>query len=323
MDPNTLAARTDLLTKVSLFSNLNELELQEIARQTFLKQFKKDELIFIETDQLKELYIVEEGEVLIFKELKEGKNRFVADFIRGDCFNELSLFEDTVRMANAQAAADTSLLTFSEEGLQAIIAQQPGIAAQILHKLLSAIASRTRSATDLLAQKTRSVEIISKQEITDKLTGHYNHNYFGEQFNADFESFGEHISMLVFKPDLFKKINDTYGHKIGDQVLKRIAEQIALVSRERDKIIRYRGNEFVMILPHTEKYFALELAEILRKQIVNMKLSDLTGDDTKLTASIAVSHFDAKHKRVMDTIESAYQVLFQIIEAGGNRVDFE
>lgn len=312
----------ELLKKASLFSNLNERELQEISKQTFQKQFKKDDLIFSQADHTKELYIVEQGEVLIFKKLDEEKNRVVAEFIAGDCFNELSLFEDSARTANAQAVVDTRLLIFSEEGLKKIMADQPGIAAQILHKLLSAIASRTRSATDLLAQKTRSMEILQKEEITDKLTGHFNHNYFDERFKEEFKDFGEHISVLVFKPDLFKKINDSYGHEIGDQVLSKIAEQVGLVARESDRVVRYRGNEFVIILPQTEKYFALEKAEDLRKQIVNMNLSDITGENTKITASIGVAEFDEKNKRVMDVIENAYEVLFELIDKGGNRVDF-
>ncbi len=314
--------KADLLKGASLFSNLDEIEILEIAKHTMIHHYKKDELIFTQGDQAKELYIIEKGEVLIIKQTKEGKDRFVAEFIAGDCFNELSLFEDASRMATAQAIVDTSLLTFSEDGLKSIMVQQPITAARILHKLLSAIAGRTRTATDLLAQKTRSMEILQQQEISDKLTGHLNRNYFDEKFKTEFKDFGKHISLFVFKPDQFKKINDSYGHKIGDLVLKRIAEQIGLATRETDRIIRYRGNEFVVILPQTEKYFALEIAENLRKKIVNMGLSDITGDNIRMTASIGVAGFDEDNKHFMDVIEIAYQVLFNIVENDGNCVDF-
>ena len=74
-------------------------------------------------------------------------------------------------------------------------------------------------------------------------------------------------SIMMFDIDRFKRVNDTYGHSVGDEVLKFLAAEMQEVSRHQDVCCRYGGEEFILLMPETTKLEAFEVAERLRKKL--------------------------------------------------------
>ena len=130
---------------------------------------------------------------------------------------------------------------------------------------------------------------------TDELTGAYNRRAFNEYLGANIDRamrYNEHLSMFLLDIDNFKKINDTYGHDVGDLVLKALVRVVRESVRQQDIVARWGGEEFTILLPQTGKDAALQLAERLRKKIavndfpkvgritVSIGLAELQVDDT-------------------------------------------
>ena len=159
--------------------------------------------------------------------------------------------------------------------------------------------------------------------LRDSLTGLYNHHYFEEAIEAEYiraKRQGLPLSVIMLDIDYFKSINDVYGHQFGDMVLKQLATQLTRMVRKYDTVIRYGGEEFIIITPGAGKEIALILAQRLLDVI---KLENF-GDKqhrVKLKLSVAVTAFpDDKILHGSDFIKMADVVLNKVKELGGDRV---
>jgi len=125
------------------------------------------------------------------------------------------------------------------------------------------------------------------------------------------------LSMAVWDIDLFKKVNDTYGHKAGDKILMAVAQIFEERKRESDFVARYGGEEFVMFLPETNEQEALVMADAIRKKISSYRFND---EETmiKVTVSCGISHFitDDTHETMFDRADKA---LYSAKDQGRNR----
>ena len=102
--------------------------------------------------------------------------------------------------------------------------------------------------------------------------------------------FSNPLSLAIWDIDFFKKVNDTYGHKAGDKVLKTIAQLLVQSIRETDFFARYGGEEFVMLLPGTKQEETLRLVNKLREQVESCGFH-YHGESVKITMSCGVSSF--------------------------------
>lgn len=165
-------------------------------------------------------------------------------------------------------------------------------------------------------------EEIERLAITDGLTGLFNYRNFQERLLQEFsrfDRFSEPLSMLIIDLDYFKKINDTYGHPVGDTVLKGVADIIKTTIRNIDIPVRYGGEEFAVILIGTDANGAKNMAERLRQAVMNTSFS-AGGNTFKVTISIGISTFpyhDVTSKE--ELIEKADQALYYAKREGRNR----
>lgn len=162
---------------------------------------------------------------------------------------------------------------------------------------------------------------IEKLATTDSLTDLFNHRVFQEKLSEEirkFDRYSEPLSLLLTDIDFFKKINDTYGHPVGDLVLRDIAKIIKEIIRDIDIPARYGGEEFAVILPRTEGKEAKSIAERLRKAVMDVSFS-ADGILFKVTLSIgiATSPVDAKSKE--ELIEKADNALYYAKHNGRNQ----
>jgi diguanylate cyclase (GGDEF)-like protein len=122
----------------------------------------------------------------------------------------------------------------------------------------------------------------------DGLTGLFNHRYFQEELDRELERsrrYEREFSLIMFDIDHFKKINDTYGHPVGDRVLSAISKTAEKAVRTSDVVARYGGEEFAVILPETDFLSAKTVADRIRGDIELMSI-DADGLNIKLTVSV-------------------------------------
>jgi diguanylate cyclase (GGDEF)-like protein len=168
-------------------------------------------------------------------------------------------------------------------------------------------------AENLLTRE-HSSESLLRYAFTDFLTGLRTRGYFEQQLDLEFkrsERRRQKFALLMIDIDYFKQLNDTYGHNVGDQVLRDVSSILVKDMREVDTVARYGGDEFVIILPETTEAAAMYVAERVRRAVDQAKFfGGLPRSAHHLTLSIgiAVSDREARSKSVL--IEAADAALY-------------
>ncbi len=193
--------------------------------------------------------------------------------------------------------------------------------------ILGVEAEHTESFSILAEQLALELKKISLYEkiqelaITDGLTAIYVRRHFIERLNEEVARSKRHnlkLSLLMIDLDHFKQCNDTYGHLVGDIVLKEISRIMKEYVRQVDLIGRYGGEEFVIALPDTDKNSALNVADRIRMSVEKHKFR--AYDETiSMTISIGVATFPETGDDVATLIDRADQALYKAKEAGRNR----
>ncbi len=150
----------------------------------------------------------------------------------------------------------------------------------------------------------------------DPLTGVNNRAYL-EFLKTKLKRIKNTISILMLDLDNFKILNDRYGHLVGDIVLKKVAQTIRKNVKTPDEVIRYGGEEFLVIAYRCSLKDGFKLGERLRKKIKNLRFKDYK--DLKITVSIGVSEYSSK-KDLKDSIENADKAMYMAKKAGKDRV---
>jgi len=165
---------------------------------------------------------------------------------------------------------------------------------------------------------------------TDSLTGCYNRRYLMQmmeyQITVD-KRYRVPFSFILLDIDYFKRTNDTYGHQVGDQVLKQTVDLISSRLRQTDIFARYGGEEFAIFLPHTKREFAVKLAEELRLLVENNTMETELGD-VKITISIGIASSEDVdpeqtndvQRYIAELIAKADAALYRAKNQGRNRI---
>jgi diguanylate cyclase (GGDEF)-like protein len=157
---------------------------------------------------------------------------------------------------------------------------------------------------------------------TDHLTGLYNRRYFMEYAQREFiraRRFNQSVSILFADLDYFKEINDKYGHRIGDKVLKRTGEIIQSHVRQVDLSARFGGEEFIILLIQGTAETMPNVAERIWKAI-EADILEVDNQQIPYTISIGVASLQAKDKSVQDVIDRADTALYHAKKSGRNQV---
>ncbi|MCX5702165.1 MAG: diguanylate cyclase [Candidatus Omnitrophica bacterium] len=172
-------------------------------------------------------------------------------------------------------------------------------------------------------QLLKTNENLRRLALRDSHTGLYNHGYLVRIIESELsraKRYEHPLSVIFMDIDFFKSINDVYGHQFGDLVLKQFANNLQKVVRSSDILVRYGGEEFVVILPQISIVDAMALSGRILASINSYEFGNGT-QTVKLKVSIAVSSYpnDYVH-RGMDLVELADKILIKAKEHGGNRV---
>lgn len=194
---------------------------------------------------------------------------------------------------------------------------------QDLESQVSRLRSRLRELEAESDQLREQLEQEREQAHTDALTGLPNRLGYQEMAQQAVGQWGRHghaLSLLIVDVDLFKTINDTYGHQAGDKALRAVAEVIqGQLQREADFVGRYGGEEFVALLPETNRDQARKLAEAMRQAVGGTTFTFQGQPLSEITLSIGVTEFQSGD-RLEDAFERADQQVLWAKENGRNQV---
>lgn len=169
----------------------------------------------------------------------------------------------------------------------------------------------------------RNEEKLHELATLDGLTGLYNHRTFyrileDEIVRAD--RYTHSVSLLMLDIDHFKKVNDTYGHQVGDMILSGLSKRLQGRMRATDWVCRYGGEEITVILTETDISMAEKIAEDLRILIEEKPFDIDNGQSISITVSIGISSYPAHAQEVPLLVFNADTALYKAKESGRNRV---
>lgn len=156
---------------------------------------------------------------------------------------------------------------------------------------------------------------------TDRLTQLYNRGYWEECLEKEFmrvQRTHEPCSLVIFDIDHFKKVNDTYGHQAGDEVIRTTAQKLTVTHRNTDLAGRYGGEEFVVILVGTDADGGFYFTERLRKKIEQTSVS-YEQQAINFTVSLGIAEYSPDIKTHSEWIERADRALYEAKHSGRNR----
>lgn len=189
------------------------------------------------------------------------------------------------------------------------------------------VESKLNQSANRISQLTDELAIARREAMTDPLTNLANRKVFDTllaKTTADSAEQGYPLSLLLVDVDHFKRFNDTYGHPVGDQVLKLLAAILRKNIRKRDTAARYGGEEFAIVLPHTTLAAAMELAEGIRRDVASQSLVQRGSRATiaRITVSTGVAML-RPGEPVWRFIERADEALYLAKQRGRNQVTSE
>ena len=176
----------------------------------------------------------------------------------------------------------------------------------------------------LINKKLEQLQKTLRQQANhDHLTGLYNRRYFQSVANNIISiAKREHqsVSVIMIDIDFFKKVNDTYGHAIGDMVIKRLAQLMRENTRKSDIVARLGGEEFAILLPNTDVEGAHRIAEKLRGIVEKERITNEQGTTFSFTISLGISAIFSSDNNIDKALNRADKALYHAKESGRNQV---
>ena len=185
--------------------------------------------------------------------------------------------------------------------------------------LLTIVANHVTHIIDKLKlfQETRILSI------TDGLTGLHNTRYFYRCLDLEIartNRYGNPFSLMIFDIDNFKQLNDNYGHQAGDEVLQELAKIFKSISRETDTIVRYGGEEFIIILPNTPEEETISMANRIRNTVQENTFIVDFNERVKITVSGGIASYPRNAGDAKALLNAADTALYAAKAAGKNVV---
>jgi diguanylate cyclase (GGDEF)-like protein len=184
------------------------------------------------------------------------------------------------------------------------------------------LAERLASQAAVALENARAHDVVQRQAITDDLTGLVNRRGFGGALAAEIERakrFGEPLAVILADIDNFKRINDLFGHPVGDVVLRAFAELLRSHVRDVDVAGRIGGEEFAILLPGTDAGEAATVAERMRHSLSTFAVPVSDGQAVQMTSSFGIAEVGTSDT-ADDLLRAADAALYRAKSDGKNRI---
>jgi len=296
-----------------------------------LTQLAQDDVLFRQHDVGDSMYIIETGEVRIsFEDRVETKVLGPGQYL-----GEIALFAPGVdRTATATAHTDCQLRVLDQHTMEQLKDQRPDVLCSLLQETTAYLVAseqhlvadlRKRNAElerafDYLRRTQEELEASDLLAHTDELTGLYNRRCLNVQmpkFVDRAENTRSELAVLLVDLDKFKPINDTYGHGVGDLVLKEVASRLKNGTRKTDLPCRIGGDEFAILAPDVGEENLVKLARRICAKIARMPLQ-FGGKPTGITASVGIAIYPIHAGSAAELIARGDQAMYEAKAQGKN-----
>jgi len=189
---------------------------------------------------------------------------------------------------------------------------------------ISDLTYKVSSTATFVEELESKLNIAEESILVDELTTIGNRKGYVEKINRERKSWSTSklpLTLMLIDADKFKRINDTFGHSIGDQVLKCIGQTLKKQIRSTDYVARYGGEEFVIIMPATDLKEAVQLAKKIKKVISSLKFELRTQNKAlKISCSFGIATFTQRCSNTTDVFIAADKALYEAKENGRNTI---
>ena len=243
--------RVEFLRRVPLFRDLESNHLEQLAQAIQPQSFPPETTIVEIGEPGHSLFLIMEGTVQVLYPAQSADFE-LARLTEGDFFGEMAILNSMSRSATVRSVDSVKLMVLEKEDFQKILKESPSVAA----KLLETLSIRIRNADEQISG-------LSDKALRDPLTGLLNRRAFHERLAEEADRalrYGDHFALILIDIDRFKLVNDTFGHDIGDEVLRWIGRVLTEHTRAADSPFRIGGEEFAILAPATSAEVAFGLA---------------------------------------------------------------
>jgi len=258
------------------------------------------------------------GEPMPAKGSSDTQSMMLATLGNGECVGELSLVDGLPPSSLVIATAPTRVLSIPHDTVWSLVDQSHEIAKNLLHIFASRLRNENRA---LVASRTKRKQF-EQQAFVDALTSLHNRHWMVEAFPRTMHRclFKKNpFAIMMCDIDHFKRINDTYGHLVGDIALQAVSRCMTKNLRPQDLLVRYGGEEFAVLLPDTDLLQAKTVAERVRSAI---EATTIRRDELEFQVTISIGITATQHEeKLEDLIDKADQALYQAKELGRNRIE--
>jgi diguanylate cyclase (GGDEF)-like protein len=307
------------LTKDDIYHRLTYVLLNKLKIESFYifetNLLKDERRIVFATDDIKDQI----PHCTTFKNIKsacraERTNTIVfsdnfPDICRVSRCEEESLFSCIPFLVNEQIHIVIHVVCKDKESMQ-----------QLKHQI--GIIKKYLEETKPILESKILMEALREKNLTDELTKLYNRRYLDEFIEKELPTHIDNntkFAVMFLDIDYFKLVNDTHGHDVGDRILKRLADVMKSVISEDDFIVRFGGEEFLIIMKNAEEESALALAQKINQEFGNIVFT-YNGQSFRKTISIGYSLFPDDTNQIWKCIKYADMSLYEAKNTGRNKI---
>ncbi|MDO8291355.1 MAG: GGDEF domain-containing protein [Gallionella sp.] len=312
MDPKDYA----LTAQNQLFQGVDFTTVEYMLERCSVRKLDAGEKLLQPDIPNRHLYLILAGRLSVHLGVQETSEH--ASLIAGECAGEISIVDGKHPSALVVASEPTRVLSVPQDTVWSLVDHSHEVA----RNLLSIVAGRMRNDKNTLIITQNKKAQFEHQASVDALTGIHNRHWMGDAFPRALHRCAFNnlpFAIMVADIDHFKRINDTYGHVVGDIALKAVASCMAENLRTHDLLVRYGGEEFAMLLPDTGLENARVAAERLRAAIADR---EIRYNEISFRITISIGIAQTQHEEKLETlIGEADRALYRAKDLGRNRVE--